>query len=53
MLRISLVVTLISGIFIAYKQYYNIKDEYFNTWEEEGSAKSRMYLKSTKKIYYH
>ncbi len=29
-LKISQVVTIVSGIYIAYKQYYNIKEEYFN-----------------------
>lgn len=29
-LKISQVITIVSGIYIAYKQYYNIKEEYFN-----------------------
>ena len=30
MLKISQVVTLVSGIYLAYKQYYNHRDEFHN-----------------------
>lgn len=31
MLKISQVVSIVSGIYIAYKQYYNLKEEYFHS----------------------
>jgi len=65
MLKISQVVSIVSGIYIAYKQYYNLKEEYFHTFnmytEQKASAQSlwierpnqSFQLRSTKKIHYY
>lgn len=56
-------VTIVSGIYIAYKQYYNINEVYFNPCilsvdsfkadvEDPAWHRKNVNFKSTKKIFY-
>jgi hypothetical protein len=65
-LKISQVVTIVSGIYIAYKQYYNRQEDFYNVCllatdnrpvfeDSNGSRKRRknVIFRPAKKIYFH